>query len=273
MGSGSCGSVIDPKDTCLWIPANLRKFKLNLFQRVGQHIVARGGRVIHGDIGALERLPDKIIPIVGCNPELTELILRWKAAGRKRVQWDRGYARRVFATWLPRGENGGYYRWHVDSFQLRTLRDVPTDRWDALNTPLKPWQKNGKHIVVLAPTPNYTVFHRLGDWLEVTLRTLSKQTERQVVVRQKDSTRPLQYDLEGAHAAVSCGSIAATEAVILGCPIFDHPESAATLMGLSDLAQIERPIYPDRTTWASSLAYSQFNEAELVDGTLWRFLE
>ena len=265
--------MIDPASTCLWIPSNLKKFKLDLFNRIGSHIQARGGSVIRGDIPQLVALPDSVTPIVGCNPELREVLVEWKKRGRRRIQWDRGYARRIFACWLPAATSGsGYYRWHVDAFQLRKIRDLPPDRWDALKIPLSPWKKNGKHIVVAAPTPNYKEFHALGDWLEITLRKLSKVTDRAVVVRQKDSNRPLQYDLEGAHAIVGNGSIAMTEAAVLGCPVFDHPESAAALVGLTDLDQIEKPIYPDRQPWVNSLAYSQFDERELIDGTLWKLL-
>ncbi len=266
--------MVDPARACLWIPGDLKRFKLELFQRIGGSIQSRGGKVIHGDIGALTRLSDDIIPIVGCNPELTDLLAQWKERGRERIQWDRGYARRVFATWLPPAATiaQSFYRWHVNSFQLRCIDNYPDDRWKALNIPLKPWQKNGKHIVVAAPTPNYTAFHRLGNWLEETLRTLSRITERQIVVRQKDSKRPLQFDLEGAHAIVGNGSIAMVEAAILGCPVFDVPTSAAALVGLTDLNQIERPVYPDRQPWANALSYTQFNETELVDGTLWRLL-
>jgi hypothetical protein len=82
----------------------------------------------------------------------------------------------------------------------------------------------------------------------------------------------LQQDLEGAHALVTHGSIAAVESVICGCPVVVHPDSAAALVGLTDLAKIEKPVYPDRGKWLFSLAYSQFNETELVDGTLWREL-
>jgi hypothetical protein len=82
----------------------------------------------------------------------------------------------------------------------------------------------------------------------------------------------LQADLEGAHALVTHGSIAAVEAVILGCPVFVHPDSAAALVGRTDLKMIEHPLMPDRTKWLHSLAYSQFNERELVDGTLWSLM-
>lgn len=263
---------VDPKRVALFIPGNLKKFKLDLFERIGRHIAALGGRVIKARIDELERLPGEIVPIVGCMPELTGLIAEWKATGRSRIQWDRGYARRVFATYLPRGDNGGFYRWHVDAFQMRSIAERPADRWNALKVPVTPWQRGGRHIVVLAPTPTYQKFHGIEPWLEATLRELATLTDRQIVVRFKDSKRPLQADLAGAHCAVANGSIAAVEAVICGCPIFDNPESAAALVGLTDLRKIESPAYPDRQPWLNALAYSQFDERELVDGTLWRLM-
>jgi hypothetical protein len=178
-----------------------------------------------------------------------------------------------FATWLPRGENGGYYRWTIGAYQMRTIRDVPSDRWDALNIPVTPWQKNGKHIVVALPSPTYSRSHDGADtWTEETLRRLALITDRQIVIRDKESKRPLQADLEGAHCLVAHGSIAAVEAVICGCPVVVHPDSAASLVGLTDLSKIETPIYPDREPWLWSLAYSQWNENELCDGTLWRLI-
>jgi hypothetical protein len=265
---------VDPKDVCLFIPGNLKKFKLNLFERIGRHIEQKGGRVIrNGNIAALEALPNEIIPIVGCMPEITKLIQKWKATGRKRIQWDRGYARRVFATWLPRGENGGYYRWHVDAFQLNKLRVAPPDRWEALKIDVRPWRKGGRHIVIAAPTPTYEKFHGIETWTETTHRYIAKYSDRQIVIRHKESKRPLQADLEGAHCLVANGSMAGVEAAILGCPVFDSPENAASLVGLTDLSKIETPVYPDRQPWLNALAYSQFNEQELVNGTLWKYLQ
>jgi hypothetical protein len=251
----------------------LKKFKLDLFNRIGRHIEAGGGRVVKNDAQLLEQLPDEIIPVVGCQPESTIPIVGWRARGRQWIYWDRGYARRVFATWLPRGDAGGYYRWHVGSFQLRAVRNLPADRWKALKTDVQPWSRNGRHIVIAAPTRTYARFHRCESWIADTIDALARVTDRQLIIRDKESKRPLQQDLAGAHALVTHGSIAAVESVILGCPVFVHPDSAAALVGMTDLRSIEKPAYPDREPWLYSLAYSQFNEAELLDGTLWRLIQ
>lgn len=262
--------MIDPAKVCLYIPAELKKFKLDLFNRIGDKIKAAGGSTIRGDHLALDQLPDDTLPIVGAAPYLLPLVEGWRARGRRWIGWDRGYCRRVFATWLPRGDNGGYYRWTVNAYQMRAIRDVPGDRWDALRTKVEPWRKGGRHIVIAAPTRTYAKSHSGCElWIADTIDALARVTDRQLVIRDKESKRDLRADLANAHCLVTHGSIAAVESVVLGTPVFVHPDSAAALVGLTDLSKIESPVYPDRTPWVRSLAYSQWNETELVDGTLW----
>jgi len=265
--------VINPREVCFYHPPEInRGAKLALFDRIGAKIREAGGQFTR-EWTDLDRLPPEVVPIVGCSPQLTALIGRWRASGRKWIYWDRGYFFRCYATWLPRGVNGGMYRWHVGSFQLDRILDVPPHRLMAQRPPVRPWAKGGKHIVVAKPSKTYCRFHAIEHWLDRAVYGLSLLTDRQLVVRDKESKRPLADDLAGAHALVTHGSIAAVEAVILGTPVFVDASSAAALVGETDLARIEHPIYPDREPWLCALAYSQFNEQELVDGTLWRLLQ
>jgi len=264
--------MIDPAKVALYIPPGLKDFKLNLFNRIGAAIEQKGGRIVRQEWKRLLHLPEDVVPIVGCQPETRPLIAQWKASSRPYIYWDRGYARRVFATWLPRGQNGGYYRWQTNAFQMRAIRDLSGDRWAALNTEVLPWAKGGRHIVIAAPTKTYSAFHGIESWTDDTIDALARVTNRQLVIRGKESKRPLSEDLKGAHAIVAHGSNAAVEAVIMGCPAVVHESSAAALVGLTDLKKIESPVYPDRTKWLHSLAYGQFDERELVDGTLWRLI-
>lgn len=260
--------MVDPSKVALFIPPGLRKFKLDLFERIGVKI----GRVVRHDFDELASLPSDIIPIVGCTPELRPIVDSWNTNRRPWIYWDRGYCRRVFATWLPKGDDGGYYRWHIQSFQMQSIRNVPSDRWDALHTHVEPWARAGNHIVIAAPSPTYEKFHKIEGWTDRTVRSLSLITDRQLVIRNKETKRPLQLDLKGAHCLVTHGSNTAVEAVICGCPVVVDRTSAARLVGSVGLQGVKNPVYPDRKNWLYSLAYSQFSEKEIVDGQLWKLI-
>lgn len=267
--------MIDPNKVALFIPPGLKKFKLNLFERIGDKIA----RVVRHEYALLDELPDDIIPITGCSTPLRPYYEKWIRTGRKFIYWDRGYLRRVFATWLPNGNQlgvpGGYYRWHVNAFQMTEIYDVPDDRWKALKLEdqLKPWCKGGRKIVIADTLPDYWNVRGLPeDWSHRLAAELKTKTDRPIIVRHKESKVPLYEELKDAHCLVAHGSIAAVEAVIMGCPVFVDKESAAALVGKVGFDDLENPVYPDREQWLHSLAYCQYNESELVDGTLWRLI-
>lgn len=265
--------MISPAKVCLFIPSNLKKFKLKLFRRIGDSIEARGGSVILHDPTGMDFLPFDVIPIVGCHPELRSRIDQWSKSGREFIYWDRGYAVRIFATWLPRPAKGsGYYRWTRNAFQMREIRDVPKDRWKSLRVETHPWQRDGRHIVIAKPSSTYDAFHRTERWLDETLDALRKHTDRPIVIREKLSETPLFEELKGAHCLVTHQSNAAIESVIFGCPVFVDPGSAAALVGLTDLSKIETPVYTERKPWLWSLAYSQYSEDEIMSGEMWKMI-
>ena len=266
--------MIDSAKVALFIPPGLKKFKQTLFEGIGQKI----GRVVRDDPKRLDDLPADVVPIVGCSPFLRSWYDKWWASGRTFIYWDRGYLRRVFATWLPKGSDmgiaGGYYRWHVNAFQMKEVYDVPGDRWKflKLEKSLMPWKTGGGHIVIADTLPDYWNLFCDKDWCTRTAADLRKHTDRRIVIRHKESKIPLAEELRGAHCLVAHGSIAAVEAAVMGCPVFVDKMSAASLVGETDFSRIETPVYPDREKWLNSLAYCQFNEKELVDGTLWRLI-
>jgi hypothetical protein len=268
--------VIDPAKVCLWVPPDLKKFKLDLFNRIAATIEKQGGKVVRHEEKRLLDLPDDALPIIGCHPPLKEMIAGWQARGRKFIYWDRGYTDRWFATCLPQPASmeDSYYRWHLSGFQMQAIRKCPEDRWNSLRTKAQPWRKGGRHIVIAAPTKTYSRLHGCENWIAETIEALAKVTDRQLVIRDKEQfrRRPIQKDLENAHALVTHGSNAGNESVILGCPVFVHPSCAAALVGKTDLKDIENPVYPDRQPWLNSLAYSQFTEREILDGTLWKLI-
>jgi hypothetical protein len=269
------GPAIDSKNAALFVPADLKKFKQKLFDAIGKSV----GYVVRSDPKRLDALPDHVVPIVGCTPELRPWIEKWRRTGKTWIYWDRGYFRRSQHTaWLPRGRElgieWGFYRWHINGPQMQKIYDVPDDRWKfvKLDQCIKPWNRNGRHIVVIDTMKEYFDLWDDRRWIERTVATLKFFTDRPIEVRHHLSKVPLYDQLRDAHALVSHGSVAAVESVIFGCPVFVDQSSAASLVGRTDFSQIENPVYPERMPWLHSLAYCQYTEAELVDGTLWKLI-
>ena len=124
-----------------------------------------------------------------------------------------------------------------------------------------------------APPPNYARFHRIDGWTEQTVAKLRKISDRPVAIREKGTSVRLIDDLADAHIVITHGSITAVEALVLGTPVCVDPASACAAVGITSLEKIETPVRPDREPWLRSLAYHQWSEGEMHDGTLWTMLE
>ena len=102
---------------------------------------------------------------------------------------------------------------------------------------------------------------RQQRWVEDALKELAKQTDRKIIVKPKGSM-DLSQLCEKAHALVSFGSVADVEAAMMGVPVFCSEYSPALPIGLTDLALIESPAYPDRSQWLHSLSAAEWHKDE-----------
>lgn len=194
------------------------------------------------------------------SPELIDQSLRRQQPW---VYIDHGY--------FHRGHYDGHYRLTLCDFQQRELTDRPADRFEKLGVRLKPWRR-GTKILVCPPSDHVAKLFGLEGWEHKTLRILKQHTDRPIKVRRKGDARTFLADAAEAHALVTTNSIAAVEAAVFGVPVFVDESSAAKPIGLTDLSQIETPIYPDRDPWAHSLAYGQFTRDEMKTGLAWSVL-
>ena len=164
-------------------------------------------------------------------------------------------------SYFSRG-HGRSYRLCLNSFECNTLKDCPDDRRLKFDIPLKPWNKKGEKIIVCPPTEYFVEAHKVYGWLTETIAKIKLYSDREIVVRKKPSpgtsSISLEEQLESAHALVTHSSNVAVEAACLGTPVFTSTSSAASFVGLTDLAKIENPIYPDREMWLNNLTYNQF---------------
>lgn len=153
-------------------------------------------------------------------------------------------------------------------------------RLAALGLEIRPWRRDGRHVVVVAQSQTYmsVVAGRGGTWWKEAVATLRRHTDRPIVVRGWRSNkmallRTLRDDLRDCWALVTWSSAAANEGVLAGVPVFTAGPCAASQMGLSDLARIESPVYPpDRARWAAALAGRQWTLDEIRAGVAWRTL-
>jgi hypothetical protein len=77
------------------------------------------------------------------------------------------------------------------------------------------------------------------------------------------------------HCLVTFSSIAAGEALLHGKPAITLGPNAAAPLCSQSLEAIEDPYIPsldEVAAWARHIAYCQFTEAEMRDGTAWRIL-
>jgi hypothetical protein len=113
-------------------------------------------------------------------------------------------------------------------------------------------------------------------WLQNTLTTLERHTDRPLVVREKPPgfvATDLAQAFQDVHAVVTYVSNMAIDAILAGIPVFVDHKSAARWVGHTDLSAIESPVYPDRIPWLRHLAYCQFTVEEMANGFAWSVLQ
>lgn len=208
---------------------------------------------------------------------------------------DTGY----FGNFTSLGNPGGkklFHRIVKNDLQKHWLENHPSDRWEEIckidpRYKWKGWKKNGNKILVIVPNRKSCVFYGYDTdpyvdnasrpWLMQTIETIKKHTDMKIVIREKGSRSERQqhsiFDAlnEGIFATVAFNSIAALESVIYGVPSFVTVPCAASPLALTDLSKISTPFYPDESLirqHCSSLAYGQFTNEEVADGTAWKIL-
>jgi hypothetical protein len=182
--------------------------------------------------------------------------------------------------------NARWKTWHritKNNLVQTKILPRPGDRWERHGIKFQNWSR-GKHIVIAAPDEKPCRFYGidLEQWIQQTVGTLQQHTDRPIVVRRRSKSRldrtqtdTLVQALKDAHALVTFNSNSAVESVLLGIPVFTLAPNAAEPVASQNLTQIENPYYPDQDklyAWASSLAYGQFHNSELQNGSALRIL-
>lgn len=244
--------------------------------------IGTGGRIISTDDFVFEDSND---PIVLRGILKKRIIQKCWRKRRDFYYMDTGY----FGNQASQGNPMGWKYYHrivKNDLQHGEIIARPDDRWNRLGLSLSDWKKNGRKILIAKPDEKPCKFYGedLDEWMEKTINTIKKHTDRPIEIRERVKSRtdrvvsrPLKEALDDdVFALVTFNSNAATEAVMYGIPAFTlAPCHAAHPVTSQDLSKIDTPYYPDRDkmrAWVSHLSYGQFHINELKDGSAWRIL-
>ena len=201
-----------------------------------------------------------------------------RAAGKDFYYIDTGY--------FGNGKKKLYHRITKNDVQnFGPVIERPSDRFDRTGVRLKKVRADGSKILLAPPSQKLLNLYDidLETWLEQTLSEISAWTDREVVIRRKqgrsvrinDDTIEMALD-QDIYCLVTYSSIAAGEAILHGKPAITlGPNAAAAVCStsISEIEKIKRPSLDEIRAWAHHIAYCQFTEVEMRNGTAWRILQ
>jgi hypothetical protein len=229
-----------------------------------------------GQISTWEKQQDTMMPAVIRGITKQKQMDGCRAAGRDFYYMDTGY--------FGNGKRKLYHRITKNDVQnFGPIIDRPGNRLQA--TGFQPHKfYRGTNILLAPPSQKLLNLYdiNLEEWLQNTQDEIKKYTDRPVITRLKQTRASRVSDntmemalAQDVHCLVTFSSIAAGEALLLGKPAITLGPNAAAALCSQSLSEIENPKIPtldEVAAWARHIAYCQFTEVEMRDGTAWRIL-
>ena len=229
-----------------------------------------------GQITVWDKVKASMVPVVLRGVTKRKQMKACREANRDFYYIDTGY--------FGNGRKKLYHRITKNDMQnIGPVIHRPRDRLSVTGYQARKFKLGGK--ILLAP-PSQKLLQcydlDLETWIAQTKQEIGLYTDREIVVREKQgrSVRVTTDTMEMAlnkdiYCLVTFSSIAAVEAVMLGKPAIVLGPSAAHNVCSDSLEDIEKlyiPTLDEVEEWAAHLAYCQFTEAEMRDGTAWKIL-
>ena len=199
-----------------------------------------------------------------------------RSVGRDFYYIDTGY--------FGNGRKKIYHRiTHNDVQNFGPIIERPGDRFGATGVKLRKF-RGGQNILLAPPSQKLLNIYNINleEWLEQVKTEIRSVTDRPIVLRTKqgrsarvnDDTMEMALDRD-VHCLVTFSSIAAGEALLHGKPAITLGPNAAAALCSQSVAEIENlkiPTLDEVDAWARHMAYCQFTEVDMRDGTAWRIL-
>jgi hypothetical protein len=190
------------------------------------------------------------------------------------------------------GNTSGKKIWHrvvKNDLQHSVAQDVPPDRWLNLlkqdpRLQWPGWKNYNKKILLVLPNPKACRYYDIDceQWIEETTEKIKIYSDLPIEVRVKGSRSERNHGYSiysafdsGVYATVSFNSIASLESVLYGIPAFVSVPCAASPLASTDLSMLKnlyRPSQETMTKQCHTLAYGQFTQEEIANGTAWKIL-
>ena len=235
-------------------------------------VMGCGGQITYWD-----KTAENMTPVVVRGVTKRKVMEACRARGRDFYYIDTGYFGNTAKGKL-------YHRITRNDVQyFGPVVDRPSDRLALTGIGFRKFRP-GTNILLAPPSQKLLMMYDidLETWLNTTIEEIKNHTDRPIVIRKKQSrtVRMTEDTMEMAlaqdvHCLVTFSSIAAGEALLLGKPAITLGPNAAAPLCSQHISEIENPKIPtldEVKTWAANLAYNQFTEAEMRDGTAWRIL-
>lgn len=163
-------------------------------------------------------------------------------------------------------------------------------RFRKLNLTLHPWRQ-GSNIIIStqrSDSHQWAGMPSTENWIDNTVNEIKKYSDRPIIIR-PHPRQPLklnsnyklllpkklqgtydEYDfyqqLQNAWCVVNYNSAPGSQAIIHGVPAFVDSSSLAAPVANLSLAEIEKPLMPERQKWLSDISHTEWTTGELATG-------
>ncbi|MFZ5969492.1 MAG: hypothetical protein ACOYVK_20215 [Bacillota bacterium] len=170
--------------------------------------------------------------------------------------------------------------------------NLPSDRWNTLNVPLKPWNTNGDYVLIAHQNEGDCLGRNRKDCF-IELIKECKSLNREIIISTHPKIRKTDRlykaalndlkEFEKMGCIIKSGtknllpnslllatydSNAAVDSVLSGKPIYTCGKTMADMVKSSDIHNLN---YPDRSSWCNWIAYQQWTESEMLTGEAFHY--
>lgn len=194
--------------------------------------------------------------------------------------WDMPY----YGRWMPDTKQEFYWRGCKNSIHYKKSHNYPGDRFAYWRVTPRPKQSGDKILICPSSETVTRWYTGLGvkQWIDKTVKEIKQHSDRPIEIRLKPRNSktsgpaaadiPFDVQARNSHCVVTCASIGAVEAQLLGIPTVSDPNSFAAEVSNTKLSDIENLTEFDNTHWFYNLAYSQFTHHEIESGLAYEIL-